>query len=110
MYWIIGLVGALLFMAPFILGFSANIAAMWTCIILGGVVALLAGYKAVMKDETKWEVVVAGIAGVLAVLTPFLLGFNSNATAMWTSIILGAVVAALAGWDYFQSDKTTKTA
>ncbi len=110
MYWIISLLGVLLFIAPFVLGYSANTAALWACIFLGVVVTLSAGYKAVAKDEAKWEIVVVGIAGVLAVLTPFILGFSSNAMAMWTSIILGVVVAALSGWDYFQLGKTTKTA
>ncbi len=110
MHWIISLLGDLLLIAPFILGFSANTPALWTCIVLGVVVTLSAGYKAVAKDEAKWEVVVAGIAGVLAVLAPFILGYSSNATAMWTSIILGLVVAVLAGWDYFRSRKNTKTA
>ncbi len=110
MHWIISLVGALLLIAPFVLGFSPNTAALWACIILGVVVTLSAGYKAVAEDEAQWEVVVAGIAGVLAVLTPFMLGYSSNATAMWTSISLGLVVAVLAGWNYFQSGKNTKTA
>ncbi len=109
MYWIIAALGGLLFIAPFVLGFSANAAAMWTCIILGAVIAVAAGYKAVAKDDAKWEFVVAGMAGLLAVLNPFILGFSSNTTAAWTSIILGVAVAVLAYWDYIQSSGTAKT-
>ncbi len=110
MDWIIAAWGLLLFIAPFVLGFSASMAALWTCIVLGLVIALAAGYEAIVKDEARWEMIVAGIAGVLAVLAPFILGFTSNATAMWTSMIVGLIVAILAGWNYFQSGKTTKAA
>ncbi len=110
MYWIITALGGLLFIAPFVLGFSANAAALWTCIILGAVVAVAAGYQAVTKDDARWEFVVAGIAGVLAVLNPFILNFSNNATPTWTSVILGVIVTVLAGWNYYQSSETTKTA
>ncbi len=110
MDWIIAAWGLLLFIAPFVLGFSASMAALWTCIVLGLVIALAAGYQAIVKDEARWEMIVAGIAGVLAVLAPFILGFTSNATAMWTSMIVGLIVAILAGWNYLQSSKTNKAA
>ncbi len=110
LYWIITALGGLLFIAPFVLGFSANAAALWTCIILGAVVAVAAGYQAVAKDDAKWEFVVTGIAGLLAVLNPFIFGFSNNPTATWTSAILGAAVAVLAGWNYFQTSETAKTA
>ncbi len=110
MDWIIAALGILLFIGPFVMGFSANAAAMWTCIILGVVVAVAAGYKAVAKDNATWEDMVAGLAGMLAVVSPFILGFSSNATAMWTSIIVGAGVAVLAVCNYLRSNVTTETA
>ncbi len=106
MYWFISILGVLFLIAPFILGYSANGAALWTSLILGIVVALSAGYKAVAKDAAKWELAVAGVAGVLAVLAPFILGFSSHAGAMWTSIILGGVVAILAGRYVFGNPQT----
>ncbi len=51
MYWILSIVGLVFLIAPFALGFSANTAAMWACIILGLVVALSAGYKAITQDK-----------------------------------------------------------
>ncbi len=110
MDWITAALGILLFIAPFVLGFSANAAAMWTCIALGVVVAVTAGYKAVAKDNGRCEDLVAGLAGILAVVAPFILGFDNDPAATWTSIILGLGVAVLAGWHYFQSTRATKIA
>lgn len=102
MYWIMSILGLGLFIAPFVLGFSANAAAMWACISLGLVVALAAGYKAIVQDQAKWEVALVLIAGVLAVINPFVLGLASNAGGTWTSIILGLVMVILAGKDIYE--------
>ncbi len=110
MDWMIAALGSLLFIGPFVMGFSANGAAMWTCIVLGVVVAVAGGYKAVAKDNDRWECMVAGLAGIVAIIAPFIFGFGNNPTAMWTSIILGLGVAVLAGWHYFQSTRATKIA
>jgi hypothetical protein len=99
MYWLMSILGLVLFIAPFVFGFSANTAAMWACIILGLVVALSAGYKAIAQDKATWEVVLVLIAGVLALINPFVLDLSSNAGGMWTIIILGAGMAILAGKD-----------
>jgi len=100
MYWTIGILGLALIVAPFVLGYSGDTNALWTSIILGAVVALVAGYKALTKDVAKWEDWVAGIAGLLAVIAPFVL-FSAQTTAVWTSVILGLVVAILAGYQVF---------
>jgi len=44
---------------------------------------------------------VASIAGLLAVLAPFILGFSTLTMAVWASIILGALLAFLAGFEGF---------
>lgn len=101
MYWVIGILGLALIVAPYVLGYSGNTNALWTSIILGVVVALAAGYKALAKDVRRWEDWVAGIAGLLAVIAPFVLGFSALTTAVWASVILGAVVAILVGYELF---------
>ncbi len=108
MYWIISLFGILLLIAPFVLGFTDNTAALWTCYGLGLVVALFASTKAVTGDEGKWEGVVSGIAGVLAVIAPFVLGFSDNAAALWTCVILGLGVALAAGYEALAKDQAKR--
>lgn len=101
MFWMTGILGLLLIAAPFALGYSTDPTALWTSVVLGAVMVVVSGYKAWVQDRTTWEYWVAGIAGLLAVLAPFILGFTTLVLAMWTSIVLGAVVAILAGYEVF---------
>ena len=96
MLWTMSALGLALMLAPFVLNYSSNSAALWTSLILGAVIALVSGYKAVTKDTEEWENWAAGIAGVLAVFAPYVLGFSGIAAALWTNVILGAAVAILA--------------
>ncbi|MCB9098031.1 MAG: SPW repeat protein [Anaerolineales bacterium] len=98
MYWLTGILGAILIVAPFILGYSENLAALWSSMILGLVVAAVSLYKALSKDTARWEYGVAAVVGLLAVFAPFMFGFSAVAMAMWATIILGAVIALLAGY------------
>lgn len=101
MYWLTGILGLIMVAAPFILGYSENLTALWTSIILGLLVAIVSFYKALSKDAATWEYIVAAVVGVVAVFAPFLFGFSATTTAMWTVIILGAIIAILAGYEGF---------
>lgn len=105
MYWLTGILGLIMIVAPYVLGFSGDPGALWTNIILGVVVLLASAYKAIARDVALWEYWVAGIAGVLAVVAPFTFGFSAQAIALWTTLILGAVVAILAGIKVFAPGK-----
>lgn len=43
----------------------------------------------------------AGIAGLLAVIAPFVFGFTTLTVALWTFFILGAAIVILAGYEVF---------
>lgn len=103
MYWITGILGLAFILAPFVFGFSGNSPAMWTSIVLGAVIALASLVEGWTRDDRNWEYWVVGLAGILAILAPFVLGFSSVSGALWTAIILGAVVALLAGTKVFAS-------
>jgi hypothetical protein len=96
MLWIISVLGLALMLAPFIFNYSDSLPALWASLVLGAVIAVTAGYKALVHDNARWENWVVGITGILAVIAPFLLGFNVLTTALWTSIVVGVVVAILA--------------
>ena len=98
MYWVTGLLGLLLILAPYILGYSDHAAALWSSGVLGLGVVLVSAYKALARDEGTWEYAAAIILGLLAVVAPFALGFGTHGVAVWTSIGLGVVVAILAGY------------
>jgi 4-hydroxybenzoate polyprenyltransferase len=101
MSWLTLLLGLFLGVAPWLLGYQNNSTAMWTSVILGVVMVLVAGYKLLMKDTARWEFWVAGIVGLLAVFAPFILGFSTVATAMWTTGIIGLVVFFVALYELF---------
>lgn len=44
-YWVVGIMGVGAILAPFVLGFSALTAALWTLVIVGLVTILVAGAK-----------------------------------------------------------------
>jgi hypothetical protein len=99
MYWVTGVLGLALIVAPFVLGYSDNTTALWASIVLGVVVAGVSLFEA--WDKARWEYWVAGAAGVLAVLAPFVLGFTAVTAALWASLILGAIIVILAGYEVF---------
>ncbi len=85
--WINVVLGAALFVAPFVLNYSSNTGALWTSLILGILIAGL-GYL----QSYKW----AAAMGVITFIVPFVVGLSS--TALWTSVILGGLVAILDGY------------
>lgn len=48
-----------------------------------------------------WANVVNAVLGIWFVVAPFVLGFSDRPTAMWASIVGGAVLLVLAGWAAF---------
>ena len=98
MYWITGILGILLIFAPFVLGYSGDSPALWSNIILGAIVVIVSAIKGFVPDRTRWEYWLAALMGLLAILAPFVLHFTVAVTALWTSIILGIVIAVLAGY------------
>lgn len=98
MYKFTGVLGLALVAAPFILGYRTDTTAMWTSIVIGAVIILASYIKSRAADDgTRWEYWVAGLAGLLAVIAPFVLGFSAVTAALWASVLLGAVVAILSG-------------
>lgn len=53
-YWLAGVLGAGLVLAPFVLGFSTIAAAMWMSIIVGIVTVVLAGMKLFSGDSPNY--------------------------------------------------------
>lgn len=97
MYWLTGLLGIASVAAPFLLGFATNGPAIWTSLTIGIVLMLSSAFEWAAEKEQRWEYWIAGIAGVAAVAAPFILGFGSITTAVWTMVIIGlAAIAAAA--------------
>lgn len=97
MYYLTGLAGIILIIAPYIFGYATNAPALWTSLVAGIVVLVASIWEGIETRKEDWEYWVAVIVGILAILAPFALGFGSIASAMWTSVVMGASIAILAG-------------
>ena len=97
MYWITGILGLALAAAPFVLNYSDNAAALWTSLVVGGTTIVASGIEWLKAGREQWEYWAVVILGLVAVMGPFVFGFGSHATAMWTSVIVGALITLFAG-------------
>ena len=90
--WINLICGVLLFISPWVLGFSGHMAAAWSAWVGGVVIAVMGA--AALTQFAEWEDWVALIAGVLMIIAPWVMGFVAMYYAAWTFVILGVIVAA----------------
>ena len=96
--WLTVVIGALLFVAPFVLGATANQAAAWTA-YAGGVLLAIAGLWSLARSSpanhvAEWAEIVIG---VLVFLTPWALGFTGLTAMAWSVWIAGILAVVLAG-------------
>src|SRR5208337_869745 len=89
--WINLVCGALLFISPWVLGFSGDMMAARTAWVGGIVIAVMA--IAALVQFAEWEDWIALIAGVLMIVSPWALGFAAMQYAVWTFVVLGLIVA-----------------
>lgn len=97
MYWITGILGAAMIIAPFIFGYSDNTAALWTSISIGLIVGVASWLEGIGKDREDWEYWIAELLGLFAIVAPFVFGFSTHSGAMWTSMTMGVLIAIMAG-------------
>ena len=93
--WINLVLAVALFVSPWVLGFSgvAMSNALIAAVVIGAVsiVALVA--------LAQWEEWVNVIVGLWVLASPWILGFAVVTSAMWTHVVIGIVVAALAAYE-----------
>jgi hypothetical protein len=85
--------GVWLFLTPWMFGF-ANSAAGWNAWILGIAIAIVA--VAALMAFAEWEEWLNLVLGLWVLVSPWALAFQANATAMYTHVIVGIIVAVLA--------------
>ena len=84
-------VAVLLFISPWVLGFSGELMAARTAWVGGIVIFVMA--VAAMLQFAEWEEWVALIVGILVLISPWVLGFAAVYAALWTCVVLGIIVA-----------------
>lgn len=88
--WINLVCGALLFISPWALAFRTDPMPART-VWVGGVIIFVMGLVALMQFA-EWEEWIALIVGALVIIAPWVLGFAAVHAAMWTCVVLGAIV------------------
>ena len=89
------ILAAFLFLAPWIFGFVPDHAAApnaWVSGIVIGVVAIAA-----LTRFAEWQEWMNLVLGLWVLVSPWVLGFTSQSTAMSAHVVVGLIVAALAG-------------
>ena len=86
MKWLTIILGAVLFLAPFIFGYSSQAGLLWTSLI-GGLLLAFFGFK----ENYKWVCWI----GVVIFLLPWIFGFGGTSAATWSWNVGG--VSALVG-------------
>jgi len=105
MFWLTGILGLALIAAPFVMAYSGTTPALWTSVIVGVAVALISGIKALIEDVVDWEYWIAGVLGLVAVVSPFVFQFRGLTPAFWSNLILGMAVALFAGYKIFADNQ-----
>jgi len=88
--------GAWLFISPWVLGFSDAGKVATNASIFGIIIALLA-LSAIFAYQ-RWEEWLTAAIGVWVFISPWVLGAVSNARILWSSLVVGALLVILALW------------
>ncbi len=94
------LLGIWFIIAPFVLGVSSSVGEVWTSVI-GGIILLVLAGSAVSSDTARrqaWIQYVNGLVGVWFILAPWILSMATNAGVTWTSVIGGLIALVLSVW------------
>lgn len=105
MYWITAILGATLVLSPFIFGYSANTTALWASLVIGVGVVIASYIEYVAKGKDVREYWVVAIAGILAVLAPFVLNFGHINSAFWMTVLVGLLLTGLGFWEVGEKRK-----
>ncbi|WP_309083029.1 SPW repeat protein [Chelativorans sp.] len=101
--------GLCLALSPWMVGFTGTAAAAWNAWVIGAIIAILAIWALAAFDP--WQEWLSLVAGIWAIAAPWALGFSDLSGAAMTHVVIGAIVAILAGAELWHShDRTVSTA
>jgi uncharacterized membrane protein HdeD (DUF308 family) len=91
--------GILLILAPFGLGFASSNVAMSNDVILGIAIAVIALITYFWVDARHvWLSWLNALLGLWVLVSPWVLSYVGQATALWTAIVLGIIAIVLGVW------------
>ena len=99
------LLGVWIGASPWALGFADGFPlASWNALAVGAAVIVLAAVD--LDAPALWEEWLLGALGLWLVLAPWVLGFAQARELMLSSVVSGALVAALAAWALYAAGST----
>lgn len=101
MYLLTGLLGLISVIAPFVMGYSGDSAALYTSLGVGVVLIITTVLEWAAEGRQMWEYWVAGVVGVGAIVAPYVLGFSGVTNAAWTMVIIGLFTVLTVGTKLF---------
>jgi uncharacterized membrane protein HdeD (DUF308 family) len=101
---ITAILGLLLLLCPWLLGFASVKSASWTAGTGGIVIAVISA--AALSQRAEWHEWVDLVAGLCLVASPWLFSFTDVTTAAVTHVVLGGLVAALAAIEIWRFHST----
>jgi len=97
--WLLLIGGIWLFVAPWVLGTSSDLASSWNAWIVGVAVAAIAWWALARPGDVAAEWIQA-LLGAWLVVAPWVLGFGTPSAAAWNAWLLGGAVVIFALWAY----------
>jgi len=107
--WVGLVLGILMVLSPFALGFTGMTAAAVSAWVLG-VASIVLFAVALFRPEEQWEEWVNLALGILLILSPFALGFTPVLGAAYAHWILGILIGLDAIWALYELRGKTPTA
>lgn len=92
------LLGCWLIASPWTFGYTIDAGGFWNSIVAGALIALLAAARFSSPRSPIGSSWLNLLLGLWMIASPWIYGYAANGEAMWNSIVVGAVVAALAAW------------
>jgi hypothetical protein len=90
------ILGLWMVISPWVLAYQAQTRPMWNSIVLGVLIAGVAVYA--LFQVFAWEEWANVVFGGWLVVSPWFLGFSDLFVVMLNTVIVGAIVAAMALW------------
>jgi hypothetical protein len=92
--------GAILFLSPWLLGYGQETSAALNARFSGGIVVLLALLAVIRTHD--WEEWLNVIAGLWIAGAPWLLWFENVLSARWTHVVIGFCIVAIAAFELYR--------
>jgi hypothetical protein len=102
--WSVVVLGAILFVTPFVFGETAQTTAATSAYILGALVVLAGLLNSAMNRVGGLELIPAVLA-VIVFVSPWLFGFASVTALAWSAWIIGVLLAVAVGSLYAMTSR-----